>query len=388
MFHDPKNWDCQWKMIGCPEPPDWKLDWKLIDSSVPGLKALEACPQDPIWHAEGNVLIHTRMVCEQLTANPAWRKLNPTPRSILFAAALFHDICKPEVTQTIDGRIKAPKHAAKGARKARKMLYQKLLPSVNKSHFLVREQIADLVLHHGLPLHDFELTRPELKLIRISQYCRLDWVAMLSEADVRGRICDDKTGLLDRIELFREFCKEQKCFYGPRSFADHHTRFAYLNQKWNDPNSKAYNGSRSRVTLMSGLPGSGKDSWIRQNLPDSPVISLDAIRRQLKIRPTANQGVVISKAKEKALQLLRSGRSFVWNATNSTRLMRKRLIGLFSDYQAEVHIQYVEPSWENLILQNRTRTHAVPAKAIDNLTAKLEPPKPNEATKVSYWIGP
>lgn len=32
---------------------------------------------------------------------------------------------------------------------------------------------------------------------------------------------------------------------------------------------------RCTVTLMSGLPGSGKDTWLIQNRPELPVVALD-----------------------------------------------------------------------------------------------------------------
>ena len=43
------------------------------------------------------------------------------------------------------------------------------------------------------------------------------------------------------------------------------------------------------VTIMSGLPGSGKDTWLARNRPDLPVVSLDDIRGELGVEPTDNQ---------------------------------------------------------------------------------------------------
>ena len=52
----------------CPAPPDWRLPWHHMISSFNWLNTLADCPQDPIHHAEGDVLTHTRMVCEALIA--------------------------------------------------------------------------------------------------------------------------------------------------------------------------------------------------------------------------------------------------------------------------------------------------------------------------------
>ena len=73
---------------------------------------------------------------------------------------------------------------------------------------------------------------------------------------------------------------------------------------------------------MSGLPGAGKDTWIARHAPDLPVISLDMIRRELKVTPADDQGAVAALAKSRARELLRRQQSFIWNATNITRALR------------------------------------------------------------------
>ena len=50
-----------WTFPFCPQPPDWKLDWSSIHTVLDVVRALTGVPQDPVWHAEGDVLIHTRM---------------------------------------------------------------------------------------------------------------------------------------------------------------------------------------------------------------------------------------------------------------------------------------------------------------------------------------
>src|SRR6202035_2140763 len=102
---------------------------------------------------------------------------------------------------------------------------------------------------------------------------------------------------------------------------------------------------------MSGLPGAGKDTWIRQHLPDWPIVSLDAVRDELDVDPADEQGQVINRAREQAREYLRQGRSFVWNATNLSRQLRGQCIQLFADYHARVRIVFVEASAERLLSQ-------------------------------------
>ena len=49
---------------------------------------------------------------------------------------------------------------------------------------------------------------------------------------------------------------------------------------------------RCTVTMMSGLPGRGKDTWLAANCPDLPVVSLDELRCELDIEATDDQGQI------------------------------------------------------------------------------------------------
>ena len=75
-----------WTFPLCPAPPSWALDWPAIEERFAWMRALGGCPQDPTYHAEGDVLAHTRLVAEALVASGAWRALPAPERSILFVA--------------------------------------------------------------------------------------------------------------------------------------------------------------------------------------------------------------------------------------------------------------------------------------------------------------
>ena len=127
-----------------------------------------------------------------------WRNLPSEDRSALFAAALMHDVAKPVVQREEWGRIRAPRHADKGARMVRVLLWQRYLPTLSFRHFQLREQTVNLVRHHGLPLYLLDESDPSRAVITASQVVRLDRVALLAEADVLGRKCDDQQELLER----------------------------------------------------------------------------------------------------------------------------------------------------------------------------------------------
>ena len=135
---------------------------------------------------------------------------------------------------------------------------------------------------------------------------------------------------------------------------------------------------------MSGLPGTGKDTWLKHNMPDLPIISLDDIRRAYKHPPTAAQGKVANIAREQAKEYLRQHQPFVWNATNITAQMRESLISLFETYHAHVSIVYLETDWQTLLERNRFREDAVPQPVIEGMMGKMTLPEAFEARKVVW----
>ncbi len=365
----------------CPEPPDWRVDWTAIDEAVPEVRALQGCPQNPRYHAEGDVWIHTRLVCEALAALPAFRALPEADRELVFSAAVLHDVGKPACTRhQPDGRITSHGHAGRGARMARALLWRAGLP------FADREQIVNLVRHHALPLWAVLRNGGARSVVLASQIARCDLLALLSEADVAGRQADDLPDLFERVELFAELCREQRCRRQPRAFASPHARFLYARDRWPHVDFQPHEDFRSDVVLMSGLPGAGKDHWIRRHLDDRPAVSLDAIRGELDIDATGNQGRVIQEARERARVHLRRGAPFVWNATNVSRRIRDACVELFAGYQARVRIVYVEASPERLEAQNRGRAHPVPDRVLERLLGRWQVPEPFEGHQVEYWV--
>lgn len=373
-------------MPGCPEPPAWRVDWEALLARYKWLADLADTPQDPQHHAEGDVLTHTHMVAEALAGLAAWRALPPTERGLLFAAALLHDVAKPLCTE-IDatGRVSSPRHARKGAQLARALLWREASRYGAASPH-EREQIAGLVRHHGLPLWFLEREPPERAVVTASMSTRLEHVALLAEADVRGRICADQAELLERVELFRLFCAEQGCADGPRAFPSAHSRFVYFQNPQASLSYAAYDDTRFEVLLMCGLPAAGKDTWIRANHPDLPLISLDAIREELDVAPTDHPGPVVLAAKRRARELLQHGQPFVWNATNITRLLRRQLIDFFAAYRARVRIVCLDAPIESILRRNRARHDPVPEKVILHLLDKFEMPNLTEAHALDWII--
>jgi len=362
-----------------PQQPNYEFNWQSLHNEFAWIRAMQGCAQEPIHHAEGDVWIHTRMVCEAVIANEAWRVLPAEDRAIVFVAALMHDVAKPVCTRVEDGRITSRGHSKRGEIMAREILWRMEIP------LLLREQIVNLIRYHQIPFFLIDHLNAQRKLFEVSQTTRCDWLAQVTEADARGRICADQQRLLDNIALFTNYAEEQQCLTVPRAFPSDHSRFLYFQKEDRDPNYLAFDDTGSEVIVMSGLPGAGKDHWIKTKGPDWPVISLDALREEMKIKPTANQGAVVVRAREMAREYLRCKQNFIWNATNLSRQMREHCLGLCAAYNAKIRIVYLETSEKNLWAQNKERAASVPTSVIQKLLARWEVPDVTEAHEVN-WI--
>lgn len=369
----------------------WQLSrnktWKYLFETFSWVRDMQGVPQDARFHAEGDVAIHTQMVVDELCKLKEFQDLDTQAKEILWASALMHDIEKRSTTVLEQyGSITSKGHAKKGERTVRQILYREI-----PTPFAIRESIAKLVRYHGLPLWIFEKGNPEKALFQASMEVNTQWLMLLAKADVLGRECADKENLLYKVELFREFCIEKNCWGKARAFSSGLARFEYFNKEARSADYEPYEDKEGffEVVVLSALPGTGKDTYIQKHLSDIPVISLDNIRRDLKISPTdkENNGKVIQMAKEQARSFLRKKQPFVWNATNITRQNRQQLIDLFVTYGATVRLIYLEVSYQQLLNQNRNREYVVPANVLERMLDKLEVPQPNEAHHVIYETG-
>lgn len=358
------------------------IDWEAIEKNCDWYRDMKAIPQDAIWHAEGNVQIHTKMVCEALLLLPEFIELNEAAKHLMVTSALMHDIEKRSTTaeEERDGRIciVAPRHAKRGEYTARELLYK-----VYDCPFEEREIICKLVRWHGKPLYSLADEGVEKSIISISMQIPMNWLAMLSKADIQGRICDDAEEQLEKIEYFKLFCDDLGCLYQPRQFTSDLARYTYLS-KGSYLDYEPFDETKFEVVMMSAIPGSGKDTYITKNLDDWNVVSLDKIRVELGIKPTDKKGngTVIQLAKERAKEFMRKRENFVWNATNITAQLRGQLIDLFTSYGGKVTIVYVEVPYKTLISQNANREAAVPQNVIERMIGKLEPPQLDEAYQI------
>jgi predicted kinase len=379
----PKKVDMMDQLFHTPSAPDFRVDWAYLHDTYDWVRRLKGCPQDPIHHAEGDVWIHSKMVCEAMAALPQYRALDKDSQRLLFAAALLHDVAKPDCTVVEpDGRVTARGHSRQGEFMGRVLLWRLGFP------FALREQAVTMIRYHQVPFHILDREDPRKMVYRISQTTRCDLLSHLAESDLRGRKCEDAQRVLDSIALFRELCQEEACYDKPKKFMSDHSRYLYFKKDGRDPDYMAFDDTWGEVTMLCGLPGSGKNKWISENHPKTPVVSFDDIRKDLGIAHHQNQGPVISEADARARALLRAKKPFIWNATSLQKQMRSSWLELFTDYHAKVKIVYVEVPERTLWDQNQQRkgNAVVPWEVIERMAGRLEIPDPTEAHTVEYAV--
>jgi predicted kinase len=339
------------------------IDWEaLVASSPEGQRMRDRA------HRDGTIWAHTRQVLEQLRTLEAWQTLPAAAlQQRLLGAAWLHDLAW-------DG---AAGHDRRSAVLARGMLWRLGLP------FEEREAIVGLIGGHELPYTLLSLPDAARRVHALSYRTCCAHVALLALANALG---DAERAV--QVGLFSEVCRDAACWSGPATFASDHSRFEYFQRPGRDPSYAAFDDTQCEVLVMSGLPVAGKDTWVQRHGGGWPVISLDTLRAEMDVDPRRAQGAVVQRAREQARSYLREARSFVWNATNLSREVRRHGIDLFAAYRARIRIVYVEAGPARLKRQNEDRARGVPWQAVQRLLSRWEVPTLTEAHSIEYVVTP
>jgi len=364
-----------------PGPTDWMVRWDDIDAAFPEVAAMRGTPHDPVFHAEGCPWTHTRMVCEAMAASEAYRRLGERDREAAFLTAVLHDIAKPATASHEDGgRIRHPGHSRVGAVMARVTLWRHGVDPA------LRERVCSAIGSHQVPFWLFERDWAQTRrfIIGASVTCGNGVLSIQADADARGRVAPDVGRMVENVELYRLAAEELGCLEAPYPVRDGATLRSFMASPGTVDPDHGMPGPIHRpvATVMSGLPGSGKTTWLRANHPDLPVVSLDAIREELGIDPAKPQGQVVAFAKSAAKEFLRAGRDFAWDGTNLSRDLRDGILGMCRDYGFATRLVVTEASPAKILSAFRARGRAVPKEVFDRLLRRWDHPAPWEADEV------
>lgn len=356
----------------------------------PGLKLLATTPQDPYYHGEGDVWTHTKMVCQSLLGLSEYNQATHRDKFVMFYSALLHDISKPQCTKIEDsGQITSAGHSKRGSVDTRIMLWKAGVP------FDIREDIVNIIATHQVPFFAFvdkpkvgfnkPLRTPEFIANQLSWQLPLNLLINVATSDMLGRYYPEKQNSLDDIQLFKEVALEQNCYYQPRLFPDDDTRLEYFRSTGAIcPDYAFFKEKGSEVIVLSGLPAVGKNTWIEQNTQGIEVLSYDDAKEVLGLVQGDNVGKAVHMVTDRAKELLRKKEPFIWNATHLSSQMRNKTLDLLFNYNAHVHLVYLEAPEAEIKYRNSHRDTTLPNSKIDEMLFRWEVPTKIEAHNVTF----
>ena len=157
----------------------------VVRQILPEMEPLYDCPQDPEWHPEGNVWIHTLMVIDEARQRNA--DLDHPRLATVMLGAVCHDLGKPATTAMIDGRVRSPNHEAEGVAPATRILDRLNVRTLD--NFDVRAQVLGLVAEHLRPSAFYKAkdTVTDGAFRRLAQKVDLELLVRFARSDCHGR---------------------------------------------------------------------------------------------------------------------------------------------------------------------------------------------------------
>jgi len=161
------------------------MDLRAVEKLFPELQALAGCGQEPEWHPEGDVWVHTLQVIDR-----ARTRIDDLPRAQKIAVmlgAVCHDLGKPVTTAFIDGRIRSMDHEEQGVAPAAAFLDRLNVHSIDG--YDVRRQVLGITAQHLKPGSWFKV-RDEVgdgAFRRLAHKVDLELLARVAKSDCEGR---------------------------------------------------------------------------------------------------------------------------------------------------------------------------------------------------------
>lgn len=154
----------------------------------PEIASMRGTPQEPEWHPEGDVLIHTKHCLDALAASPGWLASKPERRRRLMLAVLAHDFGKPLTTAYIE-RHGCMRWTSNGHEAAGGPFAETFLQRIGAPHDLI-EPVRTLVVHHLLHHQGPQATYSDSQIRRLARQlipATIEDLCEVMEADARGR---------------------------------------------------------------------------------------------------------------------------------------------------------------------------------------------------------
>ena len=167
---------------------EWLRELGVVGKLFPEIQSLIGVPQDPEWHPEGDVFVHTKLVIDR--ARELIDDLSYARQVTVMLAALAHDFGKPATTQFLEGRWRSRGHEEAGVAPTESFLDRINVHTIDG--YEVRSQIIALVREHLKP-GEFYKKRDEVgegAFRRLARRCEPSLLYRVAKADSLGRNAD------------------------------------------------------------------------------------------------------------------------------------------------------------------------------------------------------
>ena len=182
-------WGEMEKLLMKSEKPSLGLWWlrklEVLEKLFPEIKGLIDVPQDPVWHPEGDVFVHTQLVVDR--ARELIDDLHYPQKVTVMLAALAHDFGKPSTTEFLDGHWRSRGHEEAGVDPTLSFLDRIKVHTIDG--YDVRGQVVALVKDHLKP-GEFYKKRDEIgdgAFRRLARRCEPELLYRVAKADSLGR---------------------------------------------------------------------------------------------------------------------------------------------------------------------------------------------------------
>lgn len=392
---------------------DMKPLWDKIEA-IKEFAVLKDTPQSTIWHKEGNVMNHVKRVVEVMEEELF--KMNVDKNSkyyiVMMSAALCHDLGKATTTKWDKEKNDwaCSHHGETGENITRLLFYE--------DDFILRELVCYMVRWHMNLHHVLDKDNVDEALTRMAQgWVSIKDMLILNKCDSLGSKNDIETYefLENRWNTIKEKAEKMDIFdmnwydYQCKKLCDEKNngideilnitpplRWRNVNKVLNDIMEKELaqgfkpywktnlelNNNEFTVYMMIGLPGSGKDTLIKEYLNGIPTICRDDIRTEIGIKGEKPQGnkeqenQVTQIFEERMIENCKKKQSFVINNTNLKKQYRKRFLEIIKPYEPKVIYIYVEaPSLED---NYKRREGQIKPEIIKRMASNFDFPLPSE----------
>lgn len=359
------------------------VNWDKVNT-IPEFMVLSKTPQSKRWHQEGDVLTHTKLVVKELQ-----RRLFYSPfdkqKIVLMAAALCHDLGKAVTTKWDDekGDYTTNRHGYEGEKIVRRLFFDE--------DIALRESVCFLVRWHMTMHHILDKGEQTMKILSELSYgySSLGCLLTLAVCDAEGSLNEeslDKNFLSDKFSEIETLINNSVGFKEPQRFdGGVFERLKFFNDVniTNESSSPKFN-----VTLMIGVAGAGKDTWIMEHRPDDVMLSRDNIRTEIGIKGekpfgTKEQEKEVTRIfNERLIKCCENKQNVIINNTNLLKKYRSEFVKMVLPYNPTITFVYVEPN-KMEDCANR-RNGQIKKDIVNGMWDRLEFPCPSECEHLLF----